>query len=65
MLILDGNMPEMDGYECAKNVREYEEANKQPPTYILCLSGEDAQYLKMKTQTAGINDYCMHIYIYI
>lgn len=57
IILMDVNMPEMDGYEATKKIREYEKENNLTPVKIIAMTAndmnEDAElYLKF-----GMNQY--------
>jgi len=55
LLITDCNMPEMDGYDLSKSIKEFESnCINCKPLPILCLSGYDDNSHKKKLEEAGI-----------
>jgi PAS domain S-box-containing protein len=56
IILLDIQMPVMDGFEVAKCIREHEDANKRE-TPILVLSATSHHEIKAEMSEAGINDF--------
>jgi len=54
LIILDVNMPGMDGFQTLKKIREQEDAEDVP---VIFLSSLDRQYLKVKALEGGADDY--------
>lgn len=54
LVLLDINMPEMDGYELCKTLRRSPAARNLP---ILMLSGKDGLFDKVRGKMAGASDY--------
>lgn len=56
IILMDINMPQMDGMECAKNIRALEDENKsQIP--IVAITGNAKNYSMEDFHNAGINEY--------
>jgi CheY-like chemotaxis protein len=56
IVLMDINMPGMDGYEATKKIRLWEEQNKLPPTPVLALTANAMKDDIEKTKKAG----CTH-----
>lgn len=56
IILMDINMPQMDGMECAQKIRELGDAKKsQVP--IVAITGNAQNYSMEDFNSAGINDY--------
>lgn len=55
LILLDINMPVMDGIECAKNIRESEKQYQAIP--IIAITGNANDFTKEDFITAGINTF--------
>lgn len=55
LIILSCDMPEMDGYETARLIREFEKKNNFNPVNIIGISDHTAHHFTSKTQVAGMN----------
>lgn len=55
-MILDWNMPVMDGYECLRNLRRM--ANGDRPKVIFCTTENDVSHI-VRALHAGANEYLM------
>lgn len=55
MIFMDIHMPEMDGYEAAKEIRKHRVGGKQ--TRIIALTANVLQGTKSKCLEAGMDDY--------
>ena len=56
IILMDINMPQMDGMECARNIRALEDAKKsQVP--IVAITGNAQNYSMEDFNNAGINEY--------
>ncbi len=56
VILMDINMPVMDGMECARNIRALKDKNKQA-TPIIAITGNARNYTMENFQEVGINDY--------
>ena len=64
--MVDGNMPVMGGFECAKYIRQFEQEKSRIPSFIICISGDDTIQNKVQSLQFGIDDFgIIYIYIYI
>jgi CheY-like chemotaxis protein len=55
LVILDYHMPELDGVEAAKRIRELETSRKCKPIPIIGLTGDDSEATTIACQQAGMN----------
>jgi signal transduction histidine kinase/CheY-like chemotaxis protein len=51
LVLMDCEMPEMDGYEATRKIREWERANKRPPIPIIAVTAH---------VLGGVVDQCLH-----
>ena len=56
-ILMDVSMPEMDGYEATRAIRDFEETAGKTPTPIICLSAHVMQIDIDKSLDAGMDDY--------
>lgn len=57
VILMDCQMPIMDGYEATKNIRELEAQNNKIPTPIIALTADVMGEVVDKCLTYGMNDY--------
>ncbi len=57
MIFMDCQMPNMDGYEATRVIREVEKANRQEHTPIIALTANAAKGDDQKCFAAGMDDY--------
>lgn len=58
IILMDIEMPILNGYEATKKIRQYEAENKKDPGIpIICLSGNSREEHKEKAISVGFNDY--------
>ncbi len=57
LVFLDIGLPDIDGYEVAKNIRAYEEQRRQKPVYIVAITAHIYDSAKAECFAAGINDF--------
>jgi two-component system, cell cycle response regulator DivK len=56
IILMDINMPQMDGMECARQIRKLSDPNKSSVP-IVAITGNAMNYSKEEFQAAGINEY--------
>jgi CheY-like chemotaxis protein len=57
LILMDCEMPIMDGYEASKKIREFEaNLKKASPTMIVGLSGNSGDAFNRKCRQCGMND---------
>jgi PAS domain S-box-containing protein len=57
LVLMDNQMPEMDGLTAAREVRKFEHAQGKPPVPIIALTADAMQGDREKCLAAGMNDY--------
>eukprot|EP00826_Nyctotherus_ovalis_P035362 TRINITY_DN3034_c0_g9_i1.p4 TRINITY_DN3034_c0_g9~~TRINITY_DN3034_c0_g9_i1.p4 ORF type:complete len:104 (-),score=36.33 TRINITY_DN3034_c0_g9_i1:140-451(-) len=57
MILMDLEMPLMNGFEATENIRDVEAKNKYPKTYICGLSASTAKETELKCLQCGMNNY--------
>ncbi len=57
IILLDILMPDMDGFETYRAVRDYEEKEKKPPTPIIFLTGENNSEVERRGLSEGASDF--------
>jgi len=57
LVLMDIQMPVMDGYEATRKIRKWEPENNKSPVPIIALSAHTAQEYILKCRDAGCNDY--------
>jgi len=56
-VIMDVSMPEMDGYEATRRIREFERAQGRAPIPIIALTGHALKNDRQDCMDAGMDDY--------
>ena len=56
IILMDINMPKMDGMECSKQIRQLNDPQKAQ-TPIIAISGNANNYTEEDFKSAGINEY--------
>lgn len=59
VVLMDLQMPIVDGFEAITQIRQYEQAHQLPAAYIIALSAYSTEEEMTKARTAGCNDYCV------
>lgn len=57
VILMDLQMPKVDGYEAARLIREYEKQNTLPMTPIIAVTAHALPSEKRKTRRMGMNDH--------
>ena len=57
LVLMDVSMPEMDGYEASRAIREFENGSKSDPTPIVCLTAHVMAADIDRSRDAGMDDY--------
>ncbi len=57
LILMDCEMPEMDGHEATRTIRELELTEKRTPIKIVALSAHAVEEYKTKARQAGMDDY--------
>jgi len=57
IILMDGQMPKMDGLEATKYIRQFEKENNKPHTPIIAITGYAIQEDRDKFLQAGLDDY--------
>jgi len=57
LILMDCEMPVLDGYEATRKIRQYETDNSHPPTLIYALSAHVLSEHIEKCHEAGMDDY--------
>ncbi|HTD67326.1 MAG TPA: response regulator, partial [Candidatus Limnocylindria bacterium] len=59
VVLMDCQMPELDGYEVTRRIREFEKQNagRRPPLYIIAVTAHALEGDRENCLSAGMNDY--------
>ena len=57
LILMDENMPNMNGKEASKKIREFESENKKDPTPIVAVTANVGEGVRESFIEAGMNDY--------
>jgi CheY-like chemotaxis protein len=57
LILMDMNMPVMDGFESTANIRAFERKNNLPATNIAALTGVTNEEARTTAYDAGVNKY--------
>ncbi len=57
LIFMDCQMPEMDGYEACRQIREYEALEKRISTPVIAMTGNAFERDRQKCKTAGMDDF--------
>lgn len=55
LILMDINMPELDGYEATRRIRSYEKDKKRPRTRIIAMTAHSSTELEKKCLEAGMD----------
>ena len=57
VILMDCEMPVMDGYQATREIREWEQSNGQQPTPIIALTANTLPGTESDCRASGMNDY--------
>eukprot|EP01119_Soliformovum_irregulare_P016527 TRINITY_DN4791_c0_g1_i1.p1 TRINITY_DN4791_c0_g1~~TRINITY_DN4791_c0_g1_i1.p1 ORF type:complete len:741 (-),score=188.45 TRINITY_DN4791_c0_g1_i1:108-2330(-) len=59
LVLMDYQMPIMNGIEATRNIREWEKANGKPPIAIIALTADGTESTTRTCKEVGMNDYLL------
>ena len=59
LILMDLNMPEMDGVEATRAIRERERQRNADPTPIVCLTASSFEHDRVRCLDAGMDGFCI------
>ncbi|GAB1268621.1 hybrid sensor histidine kinase/response regulator [Aurantivibrio infirmus] len=57
LILMDCEMPQMDGYQCTRKIREYERSQRRPATPIVAISAHLPREYRDKAIASGMNEF--------
>lgn len=59
LVLMDVQMPEMDGYDATRKIREWERAHQQSPTPIIALTANVLEQDRINAESAGMSGFAI------
>lgn len=59
LILMDLNMPEMDGVEATREIRDWEQQRRASPTPIVCLTASSFEHDRVRCLDAGMDGFCV------